>query len=316
MTTTVRETTSSTGHTRFLDTALAVSGSGRDIVSAGRQRPVVMSLKGKHPGLCCIVLNVTDDDTPLTHLIDALRDDNNALCTDIQLLLLPGADQPANAVARECYQQLVSWKPDFVIDVAVASCPQPLAFGFRQQAGSGALGSLFSPYTVNSTFSPTALTRFLWPCPCIELLLPRTASPEKLRQWGQIFTGLQVGPGDNGDSNGYWLHTVYWLDALKAASVAFSDRPVFGMNITLNLPATSKAFVTLHPGETVGWLDHNGLDHLRLRSDAGKGCLTDFFDASDNRLVVRAPLTCFLMADSVDSLRDRGVLHFSPVEYC
>lgn len=310
---TVSDNALSTDSFTFLDSPLQETGEWLALFNSGPKHPVVFTLKGQHPGLCCIVLNLHPDTDVIANLTAILSRDTGLLCTDTRVVLLPPVDNADKTSARERYQHMLSWQPDFFIDVSIACCPEPLAFGYRRQAGSAALGSLFSPYTVNGSYAASALTRFPWPCASIELLLPRYASDDILRSVCQTLSELEVTANNDAPHTDNWLRTVYRLDVLKAASVTFAERPVFGMNVTLDMPRVRKAFVTLHPGESLGWLDHNGLDHLRLKGASAEERLTDFFDASDNRLLVRVPLTCFLLADSVDCLREQGLLYFSPV---
>lgn len=309
----VSDNISTTDRFTFLDAPKTDPEDWLEVLSACRQRPQVIKLQGQHPGLSCLVLNVDTDEDVLARLSALLCNESNLLCTDTRIVLLPSPANTNKVIVREYYQTILSWQPDFLIDISVACCPEPLAFGYRRQPGSAILARLFSAYTVNGCYSPTSLTRYLWPCPSIELLLPRHASDKSLQDVCQVLSQLEVTADANNDTSDSWLRSVYRLDALKAAGITFSDRPVFGMNITLALPDTSKAFVTLHPGESLGWLDHNGLDHLRLKGASAQESLSDFFDASDNRLLVRVPLTCFLIADSVDCLREQGIMHFSPV---
>ncbi|WP_414827771.1 hypothetical protein [Alteromonas sp. H39] len=306
----VSNTVSSTDNFTFLTTVPSHPERWQELIHASPTTPVVIRLKGEKSGLTCLVLNVHSNNGALYRLANTLSENRDSLCTDLIIVLMPPTIYFDNKTHREYYQALLTWQPDFLIDVNTACCPAPLAFAYRHQAGSVVLGNLFSPYTVNGCFSAAALTRYAWPCPSIELLVPHDASKDVVQELCQTLSELRV----NTDKRqaGHWLRSVYRLDALKAASVVFSERPVFGVNISLNLPVVNNAFVTLHPGESLGWLDHNGVDHLRLKGVSAAGSLQDYFDASDNRLRVRMPLTCFLIAHSVECLHDQGIMHFSP----
>lgn len=310
----VSNTATPTDSFTFLNGTQSEPGHWRKLLDQAPSQPVVISLKGKQPGLICLVINRHSDSDATLELAETLIRGNELLCTDTRIVLLPASDSLDKEKYRDRYQVIVDWHPDAVIDVTAACCPQPLAFGYRRQAGSAALGSLFSAYTVNGSYSPAALTRYPWSCPSIELLLPRNATSDVIHEVCQTVSQLEANTHSQTGRADSWLRCVYRLDALKAASVTFSERPVFGVNITLDLPDMNKAFVTLHPGESLGWLDHNGLDHLRLKGASVQESINDYFDASDNRLRVRVPLTCFLIANSVDCLREQGVLHFCPVK--
>lgn len=297
----------------FLSNIQSEPGHWRKLINKAPSQPVVLSIKGTHPGLLCLVMHRHPDTDTTLQLAETLIRGYRQLCTETRIVVLPASDTVDDAECRARFQTLVDWQPDAVIAITTACCPKPLTFSYRRQAGSAALGSVFSAYTVHGNFAPLALTRYPWPCPSVELLLPESATGDTLQQVCQTLSELKF-EANRETGRECWLGSAYRLDALKAASVTFSDRPVFGVNITLNLPTAKDAFVTLHPGESIGWLDHNGLDHLRLKGASTHQSLFDYFDASDNRLRVRVPLICFLIANSVDCLRGQGILHFCPVK--
>lgn len=297
----------------FLNDTHPDPGHWRKLIDTEPSQPVVISLKGKQPGLICLVMARQTNSDATLKLAETLIRDYELLSTETRIVVLPASHTFENDDCHARFHALVDWQPDAVIAISPACCPQPLAFSYRRQAASAALGSLFSDYIVNGSFAPSAVTRYPWRCPSVELLLPENATGDTLQQVCQTVSELKI-ETNRETGRECWLGSAYRLDALKAASVTFSDRPVFGVNITLNLPTAKDAFVTLHPGESLGWLDHNGLDHLRLKGASPHQSLNEYFDASDNRLRVRVPLTCFLIANSIECLRGQGILHFCPVK--
>ena len=109
---------------------------------------------------------------------------------------------------------------------------------------------------------------------------------------------------------------VYRVEVRRAARVAYAERPVFGCQLTLSSQWPIKTEFLLKPEHTLGWLDHNRLDHLRLKphypaSQSQNIALRSVFCATDGSLRSLIPLTVYLLSEDVGTLKTQGAFLFS-----
>lgn len=104
------------------------------------------------------------------------------------------------------------------------------------------------------------------------------------------------------------------LELRRSANVTFSDKPVFGVNVTLNAAMFDKPFCRIEPGNCLGWVDHNKLDHLRLTCAGATAKITDCFNADDNCVTVTQPLNLYIMATTATGVKRDGLLYFVPCD--
>lgn len=111
---------------------------------------------------------------------------------------------------------------------------------------------------------------------------------------------------------------VFRVEVRRAARVAYAERPVFGCQFTLSSQWPIKTEFLLQPEQTLGWLDHNRLDHLRLKphyptteTESQATVLTSMFCAHDGSLRSLFPLTVYLLSDNMDTLKTQGAFLFS-----
>lgn len=109
---------------------------------------------------------------------------------------------------------------------------------------------------------------------------------------------------------------VFRVEVRRAARVAYAERPVFGCQFTLCSLWPVKTEFLLHPEQPLGWLDHNRLDHLRLKphyptTEYQTTALTSLFCADDGSLRSKIPLTVYLLSNDVETLKTRGAFLFS-----
>ncbi|MEW9796590.1 hypothetical protein [Alteromonas sp. CYL-A6] len=108
---------------------------------------------------------------------------------------------------------------------------------------------------------------------------------------------------------------VYFLNIRHAVNAATSERPVFGCHLTVNSELPVNQALLVGPDDTLGWLDHNRLDHLRVSTcdKSGKQPVEHFFCADDGRLRSRFPMHIYLLSNTSDTMKSDGWLLFSPV---
>lgn len=111
-----------------------------------------------------------------------------------------------------------------------------------------------------------------------------------------------------------FLTTPYRLEVRSGASLAFADRPVFGMNVTLRHDLATLCAQDCTAGEPLGWVDHNQLDHFRLGRHDEQHAVQDFFDASSQRLIVRHPMRVVMAASSPQEAKNDFILLFCAKE--
>ncbi len=102
------------------------------------------------------------------------------------------------------------------------------------------------------------------------------------------------------------------LELRRSANVTFADKPVFGVNVTLNPEIFNKPHHRIEPGSCLGWVDHNKLDHLRLTHASKTVKIADYFNADDNCVTATQPLDLYLMATTAAGVKRDGLLYFVP----
>ncbi|GGW89711.1 hypothetical protein [Alteromonas halophila] len=111
---------------------------------------------------------------------------------------------------------------------------------------------------------------------------------------------------------------VFRIEIRRAANLAIAERPVFGCQLTLSSRWPVQTEFILTPGHTLGWLDHNRLDHLRVKAHAAEKCLSlpplsSLLHADDGCLQARIPLGVYLLSDDISLMKQQGVALLRPL---
>lgn len=100
------------------------------------------------------------------------------------------------------------------------------------------------------------------------------------------------------------------LEIHKNASLAFAERPVFGASITIRQDIEQRNFGTTQPGDVLGWVDHEKLEHFRLGGHKAGELVEHYFSANDNQLTVTKPLKFFMVTTRSDIAKSDCLLYF------
>ena len=100
------------------------------------------------------------------------------------------------------------------------------------------------------------------------------------------------------------------LEIHKQATLAFAERPVFGASITIRQDIEQRNFGTTQPGDILGWVDHEKLEHFRLGGHQAGELVEHYFSADNNQLTVTKPLKFFMVTTRSDIAKSDCLLYF------
>ncbi|NVK54871.1 MAG: succinylglutamate desuccinylase/aspartoacylase family protein [Alteromonadaceae bacterium] len=100
------------------------------------------------------------------------------------------------------------------------------------------------------------------------------------------------------------------LEIYNEVSLAYAERPVFGANVTIRQDIEQHNFGITRPGDVLGWLDHNKLDHFRLAGHQANQFIDDYFSVYNNELTVTRPLKMFMVTTRGDIAKSDCLLYF------
>lgn len=101
------------------------------------------------------------------------------------------------------------------------------------------------------------------------------------------------------------------LQIKRSASITYSDRPVFGTNVTMSENLPDNAFCEVPTGTILGWTDHNKLDHFKGKQT--QEISDQFLSAKTSAIEVLKPIQLLWVHTDASDIKEQGVLLFSDI---
>lgn len=207
---------------------------------------------------------------------------------------------------------LVKLSPEFILDIHNnrRAC-LTFALALTSDTSTQHLSAAFSQHLLVGSPQEGALIDLDLDCPVVAVIFSNQDALEPTTCF-ERFVAVIEKPLDSSSEQPLpsLLTTPYRLEVRSGASLAFADKPVFGMNVTLRQDLPSLCAQHCLPGEPLGWVDHNQLDHFRLGRHDQPCQVNDFFDASSQRLIVRQPIRVMMAAAAPREAKEDFVLLF------
>ena len=100
------------------------------------------------------------------------------------------------------------------------------------------------------------------------------------------------------------------LELRRNAVVAFSDKPVFGINVTIDHAIDQHNFTVIEPGTVLGWVDHNQIDHFKIGGNRRREKVDNFFCATDYALRNIKPMRIFMTTTQAEMAKRDCLFYF------
>ena len=301
--------------------------------------PSVLHINGRTDGCRVITALIHGDSANSLRALLATLKDGGAPATNVKVIIvsvdaakltpvfshsyLPG-QRDLNRCFREpfLYQSdhlanrllnyLETWRPESVVDIHdTLAMTHAFAISVCENHAHKVLASYFTDLLIFSPISIGALTDLNIGCPIISVHAPSDYAgiqqcnlyKNLMRFWQTDVLQLQQEVSV--------LSQPRRLELRRSAAPTFSDKPVFGVNCTLRQDIENCSFTVQHPGDVLGWVDHNKLAHFRVVGRTPREKVSDFFCADDNSLTVAQPMKLFVLGKSTDLAKSNCLFYFS-----
>ncbi|MBU2977146.1 hypothetical protein [Alteromonas sp. C1M14] len=214
--------------------------------------------------------------------------------------------------ANNLYRLLDGLSPECVINLHdTASGVPSFALSMNKTPAHVALGSYFCDTLIHSPIIIGALTDLPLEGPVVSVYTPQNAATKTNEKLTKGLLALWQDKSVQGQTEVQTISQPRRLELRRSAALTYSDKPVFGVNCTLRNDIESCSFVTLQPGDTLGWVDHNRLDHFRIVGRSNREQVSTFFSANDNCLTVNQTTTLFLLSKNPELAKSDCLFYFS-----
>lgn len=217
--------------------------------------------------------------------------------------------------AHDIYEFIETLKPDCVIDFHDnPASNNPVAVSAEDSDRHRELASFFCQEMLYFPASSGAMINLPVSCPVISVYLPTDFTPvAQSTFYCQLLRMWQHYPENISGEVISIIPSPKRLELKRNADLAFADKPVFGVSCTLTNELQSFDRKILTPGDVLGWVDHNQLQHFRVIGDQGIEPVETFFSANDNSLKVIRPFRLYLLALHPDIAKSDCLFYFSDV---
>lgn len=231
---------------------------------------------------------------------------------DINRCFRPPYNDEPGVLAKQVLDYLVDLAPEAIVDVHNTSGSGPVfSVATRLSAQHTALASHFTRWFIQTDIELGSLMEVPFCCPVVTI------------ESGGAMDELATINAYNGLHSFLMAENVFVprqdieilqqpkrLEIHREASLAFAERPVFGMNVTMRQDIEQRNFGITRPGDVLGWVDHARLEHFRLTGQQKNEFLSDYFCADNNELTVTRPLKFFMVTTRSDIAKSDCLLYF------
>ena len=231
---------------------------------------------------------------------------------DLNRCFSPPYTDTNGQLAKAIIDFIVEHKPECVIDLHNTSGSGPIfSVSTRHQCQHIGLGSFFSRWLVHAEIPLGAIMELPLTCPIITV--EAGGAQDKDADFN-AYIGLRrlllsEEPFDMQQPVDV-LHRPIRLEVNTESSLAYSDRPVFGVNITLCQDIERFNFGLTPIGERVGWADIDGLKHFNLNGQQLGVNVVDYFNIDSGELRTTQPLKIFMATSCLDIAKSDCILYF------
>jgi hypothetical protein len=99
------------------------------------------------------------------------------------------------------------------------------------------------------------------------------------------------------------------------STIAYSDRPVFGVSLTFIQDIERLNFGVIQSGTTLGWADPAGLYHFYLQGSQDDKQISDYFDVVNDVITPKIPLKIFMATSHANIAKMDCLLYFVDAEH-
>lgn len=231
---------------------------------------------------------------------------------DLNRCFTPPYNDDNGRLAKTIIDFILKHQPEFVVDLHNTSGSGPtFSVSTRHQSKHISLSSFFSRWLIHTDIQLGAIMELPLTCPIItveaggaqdkvadlnaykglrKLLL--SDSPFELQQQVEV------------------LHNPIRLEVNTQSSLTYSDRPVFGTNVTLSQDIERFNFGVTPKNECVGWADFGGLEHFKLSGQHPDACVCDYFNTDSGEVRTTKPLKIFMATSRADIAKSDCILYF------
>ncbi|WP_100656959.1 succinylglutamate desuccinylase [Alteromonas flava] len=217
-------------------------------------------------------------------------------------------------LAKSIIDFIVSKHPELVIDMHNTSGNGPIfSVATRYQQEHLALGSFFSRWLVHTDIALGALMEVPFACPIITVEAGGAHEPQAdFNAYNGLTSLLLSAQPFTQQQSIDVLHQPIRFRLSADSTLAYSDRPVFGVNVTLEQSIENANFGVVDENTRLGWTDLDGLDHFELH-----GCDTpieQYFSAESGELRPRQPMKLFMATTQADIAKNDCIFYFVDTE--
>lgn len=235
---------------------------------------------------------------------------------DLNRCFKPPYDNECGLLAKATIDQIHAFSPEAIVDLHNTSSISPaFALATRTETKFRQLASIFTPYLVHTGMQLGTLMEvpFLAPIVTIEAGCGQDHDAHEAAYDGMakfftldnLFTEHQPVT---------LLEDARRLELRRNAVVAFSDKPVFGINVTMDQAIDRRNFAITEAGSILGWVDHNQLDHFKLGGSGRREKTTAYFSATDHAIRNIKPMRIFMSTTIAEMAKQDCLFYFVEVD--
>lgn len=231
---------------------------------------------------------------------------------DINRCFRPPYDSPVHILAKQLISFLVDASPEAILDVHNTSGSGPaFSVGTRTTTKHTALSSHFTRWFIHTDMQLGALMEVPFGCPVVTIESGGALDEQStINAYNGIRSYLTASDVFEPKQDLQILQHPKRLELHSNVGIAYADRPVFGANVTMRQDIEQCNFGITQPGDILGWVDHDQLEHFRLAGQQRNESLDHYFTANNNVLTVRRPLKFFMVTTRPDIATNDCLLYF------
>lgn len=215
-------------------------------------------------------------------------------------------------LAKAIIDFVVEQKPECVVDLHNTSGSGPIfSVSTRHQHQHIALGSFFSRWLIHTDIQLGAMMELPLTCPIITV---EAGGAQDTEADFNAYVGLRrlllsETPFELQQSVDV-LHKPIRLEVRNDSSLTYSDKPVFGTNVTLSQDIERFNFGVTDENVRIGWSDFGGLEHFKLHGHKPNACVCDYFASDNGEIRTTKPLKIFMATSRSDIAKSDCILYF------
>ncbi len=232
---------------------------------------------------------------------------------DLNRCFNPPYDDEQGKLAAEILKHIAQCAPEAVIDLHNTSGSSPaFAVTVGDSREQRSLVSLFVHHMIVTDLRLGSLMEQDMGCPVVTIEAGGTRDESAERV---AVAGLQryFGASDVLHTQGKLelFHHPMRLELCEHSRIEYAERPLHDRDITVRADIEKFNDAPLRVVDMIGWLDADGLEHLRVSSDADHPhAVSDFFKVEDGQLLPKQDLRLFMATTRPDIAASDCLFYF------